>query len=42
MLRMSYWDFENRLSIEKATPHQVNVGNKIITTPEKLRFLVAG
>ena len=48
MLRMSYEDFKQLLNnIEQhSTPHQVNVGNKVITAPERLaltlRFVATG
>lgn len=48
MLRMSYEDFKQLLNnIEQhITPHQVNVGNKVITAPERLaltlRFVATG
>lgn len=48
ILRMSYEDFKQLLNnIEQhSTPHQVNVGNKVITAPERLaltlRFVATG
>lgn len=47
MLRMSYEDKQLLNSIEqRSTPHQVNVGNNVITAPERLaltlRFVATG
>ena len=47
MLRMSYEDKQLLNSIEQhSTPHQVNVGNNVITAPERLaltlRFVATG